>query len=582
MDRIVIENVQPELEGSRFPIKRVTGEPLVVQADIFTEGAETVSAVLQYRRAEETDWREVPLRPMGDDRWQGEMTASMPGLYYYCVEAWLDPLRPETPGAEPLVSERTFSTRFARELPLLVDPARARFSAWYELFPRSCSDKPGRHGTFKDLENRLEDVAAMGFDIVYLPPIHPIGRTARKGKNNHLRAGPEDPGSPWAVGAAEGGHKSVHPQLGDLEGFRRLLSRARVLGLELALDIALQCSPDHPYVHEHPEWFQRAADGAFRSGVDDRNRYEDIIVFDFFNPDRVGLWEELLSIFEFWIAQGVVVFRVDNPHTKPFAFWEWLMTRLKTTHPELVFLSEGLTRPKLMHYLAKSGFSLAHDYFPWRNTKAELEGYYGWLMRGEPKEYFRPVLWTNTAQCLPFYLQDGTRAAFLTRLILAATLGASYGVYGPAFELCLAIPQEPGTESYRDSEQYEVRHWNWSDPGNLRAAIKRINHIRRENPALQSNESLQFHAVDNDQIIAYSKTSRNLSNVILTVVNLDTRGSQHGWVTLNLDRLGLAAARPFKVKDLFNSTCYWWEGPRNYVELRPELTQAHVFNIVKE
>jgi len=582
MDRVVIGNVQPGIEGGRLPIKRVTGEPLVVEADIYTEGPEPVAAVLKYRRSEEATWQEVPMVPLGDDRWQATISAGAPGLYAYTVEAWLDHRRPEAEGAGPGLSGRPFSTRSAGALPLLVDPRLAGSGAWYEVFPRSCSDEPGRHGTFRDVERRLDGIAVLGFDVVYVPPIHPIGRTSRKGKNNCLQAGPDEPGSPWAVGAAEGGHKSVHPQLGDLADFRHMLSHARGLGLEVALDIALQCSPDHPYVCEHPDWFQRTPDGSFRTGSDSENRYEDIILFDFHCQDRAGLWEELHSIFAFWMEQGVRVFRVDNPHTKPFAFWEWLLPRLRAADPQTIFLSEGLTRPKPMHRLAKVGFNLAHDYFPWRNTKAELEDYYGTLMCGEAREYFRPVLWTNTAQCLPVYLQQGTRAAFLTRLILAATLGASYGIYGPAFELCLAEPQEPGTEIYKDSEQYELKVWDWAASGGIRSAIQRINHIRRENPALQSNASLRFHAVDNSQLIAYSKTNGDVSNAILTVVNLDPHCSQHGWVSLDMECLGLTAGEAFRVDDLLNGTFYRWEGPRNYVELGPTLTQAHVFRITRE
>jgi starch synthase (maltosyl-transferring) len=450
------------------------------------------------------------------------------------------------------------------------------------MFPRSAG-ADGEHGTFRDLESRLDYVAGMGFDVLYLPPIHPIGTTHRKGKNNARTALPGDVGSPWAIGSPEGGHKSVHPELGTLEDFRRLVRTAREKGLEIALDVAFQCSPDHPYVAEHPDWFRTRPDGTIQFAENPPKKYEDIVPFDFDTADRRALWDELASVFEHWIAQGVEIFRVDNPHTKPFRFWEWLIDRIHAEHPEVIFLSEAFTRPKVLYRLAKLGFTQSYNYFPWRNHKGELVEYFTELTRSEVVEYCRPSLWPNTPDILTERLQGGGRPAFAQRLVLAATLGASYGIYGPAFELQESAPREPGSEEYLDSEKYQLRSWDLERPDSLRDLIARVNRIRRENPALQQNRTLVFHGVDNDRMLCYSKSAEEHSNVVLVVVNLDPHHRQSGWTSLDLEALGLGEEaredRPFQVHDLITDARYLWQGGRNYVELDPHAVPAHVFRI---
>ncbi|OGR59834.1 MAG: alpha-1,4-glucan--maltose-1-phosphate maltosyltransferase [Elusimicrobia bacterium GWA2_69_24] len=469
-------------------------------------------------------------------------------------------------------------TPYGRELPVWVDREKARFSAWYEMFPRSASPEPGRHGTFRDCIARLPYLADMGFDLVYLPPIHPIGTTRRKGRNNSLACAADDPGSPWAIGSAEGGHKSVHPGLGTLEDFRELVSKARALGIDVALDIAFQCSPDHPYLREHPEWFRSRPDGTVQYAENPPKKYEDIYPFDFASGQSGELWLELRSIFFFWIEQGVRVFRVDNPHTKPFAFWEWIIAEVRREHPDVIFLSEAFTRPKIMYRLAKLGFTQSYNYFPWRTAKQELAEYFTELTRTEVREFFRPSLWTNTPDILISYLQNGGRPAFIIRSLLASTLGASYGIYGPAFELCDNRAKTPGQEEYLDSEKYEVRYWNLRDPLSIQWLLTRLNAIRRENPALQSDWSLRFVPVDNDRILCYSKQSGE--NLLVMAVNLDPHWTQSGWVDLPLAEFGLNETETYEVHDLLTDLRFRWHGPHNFVELRHEAgIPAHVLRI---
>ncbi len=641
--RVVIEGVKPEIDGGRFPIKRVVGEPVVVEADIFADGHDTLSAVLLYRKEGEEGWHEVPMEPLVNDRWRGEFKVTELGRYRYTLEAWVDrfkswraallkkvqaaqdvtvdlmvgarlvaaasrravgahatqlqrwataldgdggldgklrlALDEELAHLVTLYPDRRWATRYGRELMVLVDREKARFSAWYEMFPRSCSPEPGRHGTLKDCEARLPYVAHMGFDVLYLPPIHPIGHTHRKGKNNTPVAAPGDVGSPWAIGSEEGGYKSVHPQLGTLEDFRRLVARARDLGIEVAMDIAFQCSPDHPYVKEHPQWFQWRPDGTVQYAENPPKKYEDIYPFDFETEDWRALWEELKSVFLFWIEQGVRIFRVDNPHTKPFAFWEWLIGELQRDYPDVILLSEAFTRPKVMYRLAKLGFNQSYTYFAWRNTKWELTQYFTELTQTEVREFFRPNLWPNTPDILTEYLQTGGRPAFMVRLVLAATLGASYGIYGPAFELMESRPREPGSEEYLNSEKYELKYWDIGRQDSLKDFIARVNRIRRENPALHRDWSLRFHSVDNDQLICYSKATDDLSNVVLVVVNLDPHHTHSGWVELPLQALGLDTQQAYQVHDLLTDARYLWQGPRNYVELNPHIVPAHIFRI---
>ena len=643
--RVVIEGVRPEVDGGRFPIKRTVGDKVIVEADALADGHDALACALLYRKEGAQEWTEVPMEPLVNDRWRGEFIVTELGCYHYTLQAWIDPFqswqrhlqkridagqdvsvelrigadllrrasskaagddkkRLESAAAtltrkgnsarkarlaldEGLASlvgrhsDRSFATTYQRELTVVVDRERTRFSTWYEMFPHSCASEAGRHGTFRDCEERLPYIAAMGFDVLYLPPIHPVGHTHRKGKNNSPAARPQDPGSPWAIGSAEGGHKAVNPLLGTLKDFRRLVEKAEESDIEIALDIAFHCSPDHPYVKEHPTWFHRRPDGTIQHAENPPKKYEDTYPLDFETEDWQELWEELKSIVLFWIEQGVRIFRVDNPHTKPFAFWEWLIGGVKRDYPEAIFLSEAFTRPKIMHRLAKLGFSQSYTYFAWRNTKWELTQYFTELTQPDVREYFRPSLWPNTPDILTEYLQSGGRPAFMTRLVLAATLAASYGIYGPAFELCENRRREPRSEEYLDSEKYEIKQWELDRPDSLKDFIAQVNRIRRENPALQSDWSLSFHHVDNEQLICYSKRTENLKNVIVVVVNLDPRYTQSGWVELDLEALGFYPSQTYQVHDLLTDARHVWQGRRNYVELNPHVVPAHVFRFVE-
>jgi starch synthase (maltosyl-transferring) len=476
-------------------------------------------------------------------------------------------------------ADRSHVTRYDREVRVTVDPELARFGAWFEAFPRSMAREAGRQGTFADCERWLRYIATLGFDVLYLPPIHPIGHSFRKGPNNSLVCGPDDPGSPWAVGNEGGGHKSIDPALGTLKKFQELVGKARELQVEIALDIAFQCSPDHPYVWEHPDWFKKRADGSIQYAENPPKKYQDIYPFDFECDDWMALWEELKSIFEFWIEQGVRVFRVDNPHTKPFRFWAWCIRELKKEHPELIFLSEAFTRPKVMYHLAKVGFTQSYNYFPWRNTKYELTQYLTELTQTEVREYFRPALWPNTPDILTQYLQFGGPAAFMSRLVLAATLSATYGLYAPPFLTGEAKAREPGSEEYLNSEKYEIRHWELEPPGRVAELAAKINRIRRDNPALQRNFNLRFHEIDNDQLIAYSKSTESMDDIVLTIVNLDPHHTQRGWVTLPLEEWGLGRQNSYQVHDLLTDSRFLWSGSRNYVELDPTFVPAHILRL---
>jgi starch synthase (maltosyl-transferring) len=474
---------------------------------------------------------------------------------------------------------RDLASIYEKELQVVVDRQRAGFSTWYEMFPRSCSNQPGKHGTLRDCEARLPYVAGMGFDVLYLPPIHPIGETHRKGKNNNPLAGPDDVGSPWAIGSKEGGHVAVHPELGTLEDFRRLVAKAREYSMEIAMDIAFQCSPDHPYVKKHPEWFRWRPDKSVQYAENPPKKYEDIYPFDFETERWQELWAELRDVLYFWLDQGVRVFRVDNPHTKPFGFWEWIIAQVKEKHPEVIFLSEAFTRPKVMYQLAKLGFSQSYTYFAWRNTKWELTRYFSELYQSDVREYFRANLWPNTPDILTEYLQMGGRPAFMARLVLAATLGANYGIYGPAFELCENRPRQLGGEEYLDSEKYEIRRWDLDRPESLKEVIARVNKIRRENQALQSDWNLRFHQVDNEKLIAYSKHTADLSNIVLVVVNLDPHHTHGAWLDLDLDSLGIQPQQSYQVHDLLGDARFLWYGSKNYVELDPKVVPAHIFRL---
>ncbi len=461
---------------------------------------------------------------------------------------------------------------------VVVEPERARFSTWYELFPRSASPVPARPGTLADVAGRLDYLERLGIDVLYLPPIHPIGRTGRKGLDGSTIAGPEDPGSPWAIGSEAGGHTAIDPGLGTFEDFDALVAAAAERGIAVALDVAFQCSPDHPWVREHPEWFRHRPDGTIRYAENPPKRYEDIYPLDFETEAWWELWCALLDVVRFWIGHGVTVFRVDNPHTKPFAFWEWLIATVKEDHPEAVFLSEAFTRPSVMHRLAKLGFSQSYTYFAWRNTKWELETYMADLRA--VASYFRPNFWPNTPDILTERLQTGGTAAFVSRLVLAATLAANYGVYGPAFELQEHVARAPGSEEYAGSEKYAVRHWDLDQADSLAGLMARLNETRHRHPALQRDDTLRFHATDNDQLIAYSK--RSGSDVVLVVVNLDPRYRQSGWVDLGPLADGHdPAGGGWEVHDLLTDARFRWDGSHSFVILDPATVPAHVLSVVR-
>ena len=568
--------------------------------DAFADGHDLIAGVLKYRWAgpppaesatEDPPWTEVPLETLGNDSWSASFTVTELGEYEYTVEAWIDRFATwerdlqaktdagqdvashllECPDAEP---DRRDSTTYDRVLRVTVDPVRARFSAWYEMFPRSCTPDPTRSGTFREAEARLPDIAAMGFDVLYLPPVHPIGRTHRKGRNNSLTSGPDDPGSPWAIGAEAGGHLAIEPGLGTLQDFDCFVGTAARLGLDVALDIAFQASPDHPWVIEHPEWFKHRPDGSIKYAENPPKKYQDIYPFDFESRDWQGLWHALRDVFLFWIAHGVTIFRVDNPHTKPFRFWEWCIAEVKARHPEAIFLSEAFTRPKLMQYLAKAGFSQSYTYFTWRNSGDELREYMHELTATETAEYLRPNFFANTPDILHEYLQHGGRPAFEVRLILAATLSASYGIYS-GFELCENVAVRPGSEEYLDSEKYEIKPRDWNQPGHLKELIAQINAIRRAHPALQHTRTLRFLPGDNPALLWFSKSWQD--DTVFVVANTTPALLQHGWVELPIAALGIAPDESYVVEDLLDESSYVWRGAWNYVRLDPAERMAHVF-----
>ena len=468
-------------------------------------------------------------------------------------------------------------TVFERTLPLHVDRERARYAAWYEFFPRSTTPDSQRHGTFADAESHLERIAWLGFDVIYLPPIHPIGHANRKGRNNSLTPGPDDPGSPWAIGNEHGGHTAVDPRLGTIDDFDRFVKRAGELGLEVALDYALQCSPDHPWLKEHPEWFFVRPDGTIKYAENPPKKYQDIYPLNFWCEDRQGLWDACLDIFLFWIRHGVRTFRVDNPHTKALSFWEWVIAEVRRDHPDVIFLAEAFTRPNRMRYLAKAGFSQSYTYFTWRNTPFELREYLTELTQGPMREYFRGNLFPNTPDILHEYLQHGGRGAFRARLLLATTLSSVYGIYS-GFELLEGAAVRPGSEEYLDSEKYEIRVRDFYAPGNLNEDMRRMNQIRRDNPALRRYDNLRFHPCDNDAVLFYSKSDRD--NHLLIVVNCDPHNPHEAHVLVPLAELGLDEHTPYLVEDLLSGAHYTWRGARNYVRLDPQVQPGHVLRLV--
>ncbi len=642
---VVIENLWPQIEGGRYPIKRVPGEEVTVYADIFKEGHDIVLAVIKWRALGEKKWKESPMSAVGNDRWKGSFIVEQVGFTEYTIESWGDAFGSwieeiqkkakggatslpsetlegvalvkaaakragKTPDAKKLAEyahllevapdpsilveqatqaelvslmehwpDRSLSTTYAPLQKVRVDRKEAAFSAWYEFFPRSAEGKEGSGSTFRECLGRIDDAKAMGFDVIYFPPIHPIGITARKGANNSLTCKPGEPGVPYAIGGPAGGHCAVEPELGTLEDFEWLVGEIKARGMEVALDFALNCSPDHPYVKDHPEWFFHRPDGSIKYAENPPKKYEDVYPLDYHNANWQALWNELRDVLLFWAERGVMIFRVDNPHTKPVAFWEFAIAEVQAKFPEVIFLSEAFTRPKMMQVLAKVGFTQSYTYFTWRNTRAELEEYFTELTMSPMREYFRPNLFPNTPDILPFYLQEGGRPAFMIRAVLAATMGGVYGIYS-GFELCENAAL-PGREEYLDSEKYQYKGRDWNAPGNIKPLITRLNAIRHENRALQETNNISFCGSDNSSLLFFKKTSADHSNTLLVVVNTDFRNVQSGWIDVPTGNLGLAPNSSYQVEDLLTGEVFTWNGARNFVSLDPSSRVAHILRLKK-
>ncbi len=645
MDRMptaLIENIEPSVDGGRYPVKRVVGQDMVVSADVFKEGHDEISAVLKWRKEGQKIWFETRMTKGQNDRWQGVCQFQENARHEYTIETWTDHFAtwqaeftkkhdagitdlkteieegallvehaahratrkddqehlaefarrlrssglaeiailskdPELAGLMAAWPDRSLSCEYLPPLKVICDRPAALFAAWYEFFTRSAEGKADSGSKFRDTLGRIEDARRMGFDVIYFPPIHPIGFTKRKGKNNSVTAEPGEPGVPYAIGSQFGGHKAVEPELGSLEDFDWLVQEIRRRGLEVALDFAINCSPDHPYVKEHPDWFFHRPDGSIKYAENPPKKYEDVYPLNFHNPDWRSLWEEMRDVILFWAGHGVRIFRVDNPHTKPVAFWEWMIEEVQRVYPDTIFLSEAFTRPKMMKVLAKAGFTQSYTYFTWRNTKWELTEYLTELTQTPMKEYFRANFFTNTPDILPYYLQTGGRAAFLIRLVLAATLSSVYGIYS-GFELCENVPI-PGKEEYLNSEKYQYKERDWDAPGNIKEFIASVNRIRRTNRALESYDNLRFHTIENDQILFYSKATPGLDNVILVFVTVDPFNRQTGFASVPLELFDLAETEPYEVADLLTEEKYVWNGRRNFVMLDPGTRPAHIFRV---
>jgi starch synthase (maltosyl-transferring) len=643
-ERIVITNVMPQIDQGRYPVKRVLGDTVEVQATIFREGHDHLAAQLQYGAEDTGEWHDLPMELLGNDLWSASFTVERLTHYKFTIEAWSDlfgtwqdELRKKSDAGQDVSSEllegielilkaakrakesdhqflldaaqairaapmqqeavaaalddaltacmyrnaeHSHGVTLDRLLTVEVDRPLAQFATWYEFFPRSQGKEPGKSGTFADCINRLPEIAHLGFDVIYLPPIHPIGRTHRKGKNNSLKSTPQDPGSPWAIGNEVGGHTAIEPSLGTLQDFKNFLAAARDLGIEIALDFAIQCSPDHPYVKQHPEWFSHRPDGTIKYAENPPKKYQDIYPLNFDSPAWAAMWEEWRQVLKYWIDVGVKIFRVDNPHTKPIGFWEWLLSEIKREHPEVIFLAEAFTRPAMMKTLAKIGFTQSYTYFTWRNTKAELEEYATELTQTEMKEYFRGNFFANTPDILHEYLQKGGRPAFKVRYLLAATLSTLCGIYS-GFELCENIPLKPGSEEYLDSDKYEIKVRDWSAPGNIKEFIRIVNRARHEYPALKIYDNITFHPTHTDHILCYSKATADGSNVVIVVVNLDPFRAHEDMVTLDLEALGLEGEEEFSVRDLLSGSVWTWRN-RNYVRLDPKEEPAHLLVVERK
>jgi starch synthase (maltosyl-transferring) len=647
-NRVIIEHVSPELDGGKYPARRVVGQLMHIEADMYADGHDIMNAEVLYKHEKEKNWRKTYFKPIVNDRWYAEFGVEKQGIYEYKLHGWLDHALNWQHGIDKKIKDnqrvtvelldgvqyltrlseevskteksyiqklinlfrsagnsddayneavaealsddlheifytypyKKFVTEYDRNLRVYVDRKKALFSTWYEFFPRSASQEAGKHGTFKDCERLLPRIAELGFDTLYFPPIHPIGVAHRKGKNNATIAQLGDVGSPWAIGGAEGGHKAIHPELGTLADFKQLLKAAEALGIEIALDYALQCSPDHPYVKEHPAWFKWRPDGTVQYAENPPKKYQDILPIYFETEDWKNLWDELLSILLYWSDAGVRVFRVDNPHTKSFVFWEWAIAEVKKKYPDTLFLSEAFTRPRVMHQLAKAGFTQSYTYYTWRNTKAELIEYMTEISQGVGKDYFRPNFWPNTPDINPYIVQGGNQALFLIRYFMAATLSSNYGMYGPVYEYMIHEAM-PGKEEYIDSEKYEVKLWDWSKQTKLTVLMRMVNQIRKENEALQETTNFVNCPINNDQLFAYYKRSQDQMNHILCVVNLDPYNRRNGTVQVPLHLLGVHPEETYMVRDLLTGNSYYWRGETNFVELDPYFLPFHLFRIEK-
>lgn len=637
--RIIIESVKPQLDGGSFYIKRIINQKVNVSAHVFSDGHDVVECCVKFKHEKDKKWSEVRMLPTENDEWEAEFTVEKQGFYSYFIEGWVDYALNWQHGTERKINDnqhvksellegaeycqailkevtkdekvylnaaikafqdaklydsaiaialsdelhqifKKYPTRTlansSAELKVYVDRKKALFSTWYEFFPRSASETPGKHGTFKDCERLLPRVAEMGFDTLYFPPIHPIGEVNRKGKNNATTAEKGDVGSPWGIGSKHGGHKSTHPELGTIDDFKALVKKAQSMGIEVAMDYALQAAPDHPYVKDFPQWFKWRPDGTVQYAENPPKKYQDIQPIYFESGDWKNLWKELLDVALFWVEEcGIRVFRVDNPHTKPFYFWGWLIGEIKKKHPDVLFLSEAFTRPKIMNELAKQGFSQSYTYFTWRNTKAELIEYLTELTQTEQKEFFRPNFWPNTPDILPFALQTGNESVYLQKYFLAATLSSSVGIYGPAYEFLVHQPMAKGKEEYLNSEKYEVYHWDWEAKNKLTTLITRINHIRKQQESLQQTNNIVFCKTDNEQLIAYYKFDDAKTDHTLMVCSMNAQNPLQAVVRLPLEEIG---NQPVKVTDLITGNSYFWDREWNFVELHPALP-FHLFKI---
>jgi len=639
---LVIENMEPCIDGGRYPVKRIVGQELNVSADVSTVGNHQLSALLKWRKIAKPDWHQTPMAQTENDRWEATCLFIENAQHEYTIEAWEDAFKswqveyakkygagnldlrteldegsilaenaaaratlkqdkerllsfskqlknadahfgaqlaknPELSGLMAAWPDLSLSIEFQPYLRVIVDRPQALFAAWYEFFPRSAEGKGNSGSKFRDCIPRIEDAKAMGFDVIYFPPIHPIGFTARKGKNNSVTCEPGDPGVPYAVGNKFGGHKAVEPELGTLDDFDWLVGEIKARGMEVALDFVINCSPDHPYVEEHPEWFFHRPDGTIKYAENPPKKYEDVYPLNFQNPDWRGLWEEMKDVVLFWVGHRVRIFRVDNPHTKPNAFWEWLISEIQKDYPEVIFLAEAFTRPEMMKSLSQLGFTQSYTYFTWRNTKREITEYLTELTQTEMRYYFRANFFPNTPDILPTFLQTGGHPAFLIRAVLAATLSTAYGIYS-GFELCENVPV-PGQEEYLNSEKYQFKQRDWDAPGNIKNYLTKLNRIRRQSRALREYENLRFQTVENEQIIFYSKATEALDSTILVLVNLDPYNTQSGFAYVPLESFAINDGDPFQVEDLLTGEKFIWRGRRNFVMLDPHSRPAHIFRL---